>query len=116
MGIRRAKPATPFPWRPYYMPYTLHGVGFRWHPTTLAKLSGVEPHEVMQALRSDRRWPKPAAGPNGLLVMTIWARTRAGRRLIVVTYPDEGFDSWIVGARDMNPAEAAEYDRWEATQ
>ncbi len=51
-----------------------------------------------------------------MFVLTIWARTRAGRRLIVATLPAEGFDSWIVGVRDMNPAEAAEYDRWEATQ
>jgi hypothetical protein len=91
-------------------------VGFRWHPTTLAKLSGIEPHEVIQALQSNRQWPKPAVGPGDMVVLTIWGRTRTGRRLIVVTYPDTGFDSWIVGARDMNPAEATEYDRWEAAQ
>lgn len=68
----------------------------------------------MQALLADRRWPRPATGPGGIAVVTVWARTKAGRRLIVVIRRAQGFDWWILGARDMNPAEAAEFDRWEA--
>lgn len=82
----------------------------------LGLLRGVEPYEVMQALRADHRWPPPAVGPDHVLLLTIWARTRAGRPLIVVTRPIDTFDSWIVAAREMYPAEAAEFKRWEATR
>ncbi len=88
-------------------------VGYEWLPIALARLRGIEPHEVMQALTAETRWPRPVTGPGGVALVTIWARTRAGRRLIVVVRKVGAFDAWIVGARDMNPAEAAEYDRWE---
>ncbi len=91
-------------------------MGYEWLPEVLAILRGVEPYEVMQALRAKHRWPRPVIGPDGVFLLTIWARTAAGRRLIVVTRPAGKFDSWIVGAREMNPAEAGEYDRWEATR
>jgi hypothetical protein len=91
-------------------------MGYEWLPEVLAILRGVEPYEVMQALRAEHRWPRPVIGPDGVALLTIWARTTAGRRLIVVTRSAGTFDSWIVGAREMNPAEAAEYDRWEATR
>jgi hypothetical protein len=43
----------------------------------------------------------------------VWARTQADRALIVVIRHAGGLDWWIVGAREMNPAEVAEYKRWE---
>jgi hypothetical protein len=89
-------------------------VGYEWLPIALARLRGVEPHEVMQALAAETRWPRPVAGPGGVALITIWARTRVGRRLIVVVRKSGPFDAWIIGARDMNAAEAAEYDRWES--
>jgi hypothetical protein len=91
-------------------------VGYEWLAATLAALRGLEAYEVIQALAADRRWPRPATGPAGVPVLTIWARTEAGRRLIVVLRPANQFDWWIVGARDMTTAEAAAYDRWEAQQ
>ena len=91
-------------------------MGYEWLAATLAALRDLEAYEVIQALTADRRWPRPATGPGGVPVLTIWARTEAGRRLIVVLRPASQFDWWIVGARDMNAAEAVAYDRWEAQQ
>jgi hypothetical protein len=89
-------------------------VGFEWLPATLAALRGIEAYEVAEALAADRRWPRMAIGPGSVEVMTVWARTEAGRRLIVVARRADAFDWWIVGARAMSGVEAAEYDRWEA--
>lgn len=89
-------------------------VGFEWLVTTLAALRGIEPYEVTQALAAQRRWPRPATGPQGLAVVTVWARTVAGRPLIVVVRQADGHNWWILGARDMSPAETREYEEWEA--
>ena len=91
-------------------------MGYEWLAATLAALTGIEPHEVLAVLQAEHRWPRPAAGPGGVRVLTVWGRTGTGRHLIVVLRPANPFDWWIVGARDMNPAEAADYDRWEAQQ
>lgn len=82
----------------------------------LAVLRGVEPYEVMQALAASRRWPRPVTGPGAVPLVTVWARTLAGRPLIVAIRHAGDFEWWIVGAREMNPAETAEYVRWEANQ
>jgi hypothetical protein len=79
----------------------------------MAILRGVEPYEVMQALLTGHRWPRPAVGPDGVPLVVIWARTQAGRPLVVVIRDAGGLDWWIVGAREMNPTEIAEYKRWE---
>jgi hypothetical protein len=42
--------------------------------------------------------------------MTIWARTDSGRKLIVVVRHAGGFEWWIVGAREMTPTEAGEFE------
>lgn len=89
-------------------------VGFEWLVATLAGLRGIEPYEVAQALAAQRRWPRPATGPGGLAVVTVWARTAAGRPLIVVVRHADGHNWWILGARDMNPTEIGEYEEWEA--
>ena len=89
-------------------------VGYEWLPAVLAALRGIEAYEVIQALSAEQRWPRPATGPHGIPVMTISARTGAGRRLIVVVRHAGGFDWWIVGAREMTPTEAGEFERWEA--
>lgn len=90
-------------------------VGFEWLPGVLAVLRGVEPYEVMQVLMAARRWPRPVIGPAGVALVTVWGRTSAGRLLIVVVRRSGGFDWWIVGAREMNAAEAVEHERWEAS-
>jgi len=88
-------------------------VGYEWPGWALDALRGIEPHEVVQALGSERRWPRPAKGPSGVDVLTVWARTRAGRPLIVAVRQTGEWSWLIIGARDMNPAEATEFARWE---
>jgi len=88
-------------------------VGYVWPGWALDALRGVEPHEVLQALGADRRWPRPAVSPGGVHVLSIWARTRTGRPLIVVVRQTEDWDWLIIGARTTTPAETAEFDRWE---
>jgi hypothetical protein len=50
-------------------------------------------------------------------VLTVWARTRTGRPLIVAVRQTADWDwdwDWlIIGARAMTAAETAEFDRWE---
>ena len=53
---------------------------------------------------------------DGLPVLTVWARTRAGRPLIVATVQLARFDQLIIGARDMTTDEVAEFEAWEATR
>lgn len=91
-------------------------MGYEWLPFALAALRNVEPHEVMEAINGALRWPRRAAGPGGMPVVTIWARTRSGRPLITVVRHLDGFDWQILGAREMTSAETGEYDRWEAAQ
>ena len=47
-------------------------------------------------------------------MLTIWARTAAGRPLIVAMRRTGDWDWLIVGARDMDPAELAGFERWAA--
>jgi hypothetical protein len=84
-----------------------------WAPSGLV---GIEPFEVLQALFAERRWPRPAHGPNGVTVLTIWARTRSGRPLIVAVRQVSGREWLIVGARDMYPPERMDFVRWEEGQ
>jgi hypothetical protein len=51
----------------------------------------------------------------GCAILTIWARTRAGRPLIVALrkVQDSQRDWWIVGARDMNESEHGLFEQWE---
>jgi len=88
-------------------------VGYEWPGWALDALRGIEPHEVIQALNADRRWPRPATSPAGIAVLTIWARTQTGRPLIVAVRQTGNWDWLIIGARDMHPTEAAEFARWE---
>ena len=46
-------------------------------------------------------------------MLTIWARTRGGRPLIVVVRRTDKQEWLIVGARDMHLQERAEFVRWE---
>jgi hypothetical protein len=89
-------------------------VGWEWIREALAKLQGVEPHEVSQVLNGPRRWPRPAVGLGGVRVLVIWGRTLTGRPLLVVVKHKEGRDWWIVGARELDPDEVAELEGWEA--
>lgn len=49
-------------------------------------------------------------------MLTIWARTRDDRPLIVAVHNVEGFTWKIIGARDMTPAELTDFTRWEQTR
>lgn len=90
-------------------------MGYLWLEITLAHLRGIEPYEVMQALSAERRYPVPVRADNGMRVLTIWARTRAGRPFVVALrkVPDSRWDWWILGAREMTQDEAARFTRWE---
>jgi hypothetical protein len=58
----------------------------------LAKLTGIEPHEVMQVLAAPGRWPRPAVDDVGIRVLTVWGRTRTGRALMVALRHKDGWD------------------------
>jgi hypothetical protein len=88
-------------------------VPYEWDEWAINALTGIEPYEVRQVLEADRRWPRPAVDPAGLRVLTIWARTRAGRALIVAVYHSSGHTWKILGAREMSTDELAEYAKWE---
>ncbi len=90
------------------MPYT-------WLAIALEKLRGISPGEVLEALRADRRLPVPASH-DGLPVLTIWARTTAGRPLIVALRPLGAFDYEIVGASDMTDDQQQHWKQWEESQ
>jgi hypothetical protein len=85
----------------------------RW---SLSGLEGIEPFEVLQVLHATRRWPRRAHGQGGITVVTIWARTRTGRPLIVAVRRVSGREWLIVGARDMYPPEWMDFVRWEEAQ
>jgi hypothetical protein len=86
----------------------------RWLPEGLAALRDIEAYEVEQALSTSKRWPRPTFGREGQPVLGIWARTNAGRPLIVAMRHEGNLDWLIVGARDMRPDERTEFEQWEA--
>lgn len=90
-------------------------MGYLWLEITLAQLRGIEPYEILQALNSRLRHPVPGQSAEGVRVLTIWARTRAGRPLVVALrkVPDSQRDWWMVGARDLAEAEPAQFEQWE---
>jgi hypothetical protein len=88
-------------------------MGYEWPPWTLDGLRGIGPSEVIQALGAARRWPRGARSQNGVAVLTIWARTRSGRPLVVAVRRSDEWTWLIVGARDMSLPERAEFARWE---
>ena len=89
---------------------------YSWAPWSLSGLKGIEPYEVLQVLDATRRWPRQAHGPDGVRVLTVWARTAAGRPLIVAVRRTGAWDWLILGARDMHVRERIEFVRWEETQ
>lgn len=91
-------------------------MGYEWLAIALEALRGIEPHEVLQALSAERRWPRLAYGPTGQPVLTIWARTSAGRGLIVGVRALSEWQWQIVGARAMQPEELATFEKWETGQ
>lgn len=85
-----------------------------WQPLTLERLVGIEPWEVMQALSAPRRWPRPGTSAhNGLRVLTIWARTTAGRPLLVALRQLSGRDWEIIAVRELTPEQLTELTEWE---
>jgi hypothetical protein len=91
-------------------------VGYSWTGWSLSGLRGIEPFEVLQVLYAERRWPQRAHGPSGTTVLTIWARTRSGRPLIVAVRRVGEREWLIVGARDMYASERVDFVRWEEAQ
>jgi hypothetical protein len=91
-------------------------VGYRWPLWSLSGLAGIKRFEVEQVLYAEQRWPRPAYDRSGVSVLTIWARTRRGRPLIVAVRRVGERDWLIVGARDMRLQERAEFVRWEESQ
>jgi hypothetical protein len=89
-------------------------VGYEWQAWALDALDGLEPHEVLQALGAGRRWPRWATGTHGMRVLTVWARTRTGRPLIVAVRQVDAWDWQILGAREMSGADLTEFEKWEA--
>lgn len=93
-------------------------MGWKWAPFFVMEwlgAAGIEPHEVLQVLQGEHRWPRAAvSASNGLRPLTIWGRTRTGRALIVAVRHLDGRDWEIVGARALIPQELAELEKWEA--
>lgn len=74
---------------------------------------GIAEHEVLQILYAQHRLPVPVRSHYGLAMLNILGRTGAGRLLVVTVRPAGGFDTQIVGARDMTDAEREEFLAWE---
>jgi hypothetical protein len=92
-------------------------VAFEWLHESLRQLRGIAPAEVHQALASQRRWPRMARDESiGLPVLTIWARTEAGKPLVIATRKRSEWDWQCLGAREMRTDEVREFEGWEARQ
>lgn len=93
---------------------------WKWAPFFVMEwlsAAGIEPHEVMQVLNGERRWPRPATSSStGLPALTIWGRTRTGRPLLVAVRALSGRDWEIVTARALTPEETELFDAWEASR
>jgi hypothetical protein len=91
------------------------GLAFEWLHDAYRQLRDIKPDEVHEALGADRRWPRLAFyDERGFRVLTVWARTHAGRPLIVAARPGSGLNWQCLGARDMTPAERLDFEAWEA--
>jgi hypothetical protein len=88
---------------------------YRWWPSTLAALIGIDPAEVLQVLAADLRRPVPVVAA-GIAALSVWARTDTGRPLIVIVKHQGGLDWGIVGARAMTADELTEFEQWEASR
>lgn len=91
-------------------------MGFEWPQWALDALRGIDPAEVVQALDAKRRLPRPARSATGVEVLTVWARTRAGRPLVVAVRRTDPWTWLIIGAREMYLQERTEFARWEEAQ
>ncbi|WP_280266068.1 hypothetical protein [Nocardia wallacei] len=87
-------------------------MGFEWPDWALAHLIGIETSEVRQILESRRRWPRLAHDGN-VAVLTLWARTDAGRPLIVAARRQDSWTWLIIGAREMRGDELTVFEQWE---
>ncbi|GAA2396727.1 hypothetical protein [Dactylosporangium salmoneum] len=87
---------------------------YRWWPATLAALVGITADEVLQALGAERRRPIPGHAL-GIPALSVWARTAAGRPLIVIVKHQGELEWGIIGARHMSAEELAEFEQWEGT-
>lgn len=84
---------------------------YAWEPEAIEDVHarGLEPYEVMQALLHRPRVRKWLSDD----VLGIWSKSRAGRHLVVLVAeagPGDDFDYWILGAREMFPAERKWFD------
>jgi hypothetical protein len=88
-------------------------MGFEWADWARDALRGISPGEVVEVLGAQRRLPRPAVS-DGVSVLVIWARTAAGRPLLVAVKQVAEWHWLIIGARELTPAEACELEKWEA--
>lgn len=88
---------------------------YRWLDVALARLRGVEPHEVLQVIYAKRRLPIPST-VGDTPVVVICARTHAGRALAVAVRKIGPLDHEIVAVRALAADELAQFEQWEAKQ
>ena len=92
-------------------------MGWDWVPGAMEQLEGIEPYEVLQALVASKRWPRNGVSRNtGMMSLTICARTRAGRPLMVGLIRLQGFEGLIYSAKELHGEQLAEFEAWEATR
>ena len=92
-------------------------MAFEWLHDAYRQLRGLQPAEVHEALTSHRRWPRKAKDDViGLEVLTIWARTSAGRPLVIAVRRLSDWDWQCLGARDMQSSEFQQFEAWEASR
>jgi len=97
-----------------YSGITIRRVGDDWVPLLLDNLRDIEPYEVGRSSKTDVRGGHGRCR-RGYGVPGDLGATRRGRHLVVVLRPTDVSHDWlIVGAKEMTPEQAAEYDRWEA--
>ncbi len=90
--------------------------GYEWLIRALETLVDINPYEVIQVLGASRRWPRTATSDTGVEVLTVWARTDAGRPLIVAVRRVGEWDWQMVGARELRVGELHEFEQSEAQQ
>ncbi|MEC3918235.1 hypothetical protein [Nocardia sp. CDC160] len=90
---------------------------YEWLPWLAARLTqaGLTHAEIIEALDSQRRWPRMSTSKDGLRVLQVWARTKAGKPIIIALRAMGGLNWQIIGAKPMtNPQDIADFEEWES--
>lgn len=86
-----------------------------WLEGALERLTGIEPHEVSQALDHVPVHVVPTER-RGARLLLIFGRTKTGRVVAVLVRPRPSFDSKIITARYATTAEIEAHQTWEETR